>query len=142
MHFFSANVFKEFPIVSIELKKVYRQKDIRFISILDRIRAGKPTVGDVSELNKHVQEGKIADNRDFTITLTSLRRIADNINDIQLDKIPYPEITYIGKIEKDYPQVDLVGYHDGYFKDDAPIVDEIAEKKPNIILVALGYSKQ
>ena len=103
MHFFSANVFKDFPIVSIELKKVYRQKDIRFISILDRIRAGKPTVGDVSELNKHVQEGKIADNRDFTITLTSLRRIADNINDIQLDKIPYPEITYIGKIEKDYP---------------------------------------
>lgn len=46
------------------------------------------------------------------------------------------------KIEKDYPQVDLVGYHDGYFKDDAPIVDEIAEKKPNVILVALGYPKQ
>lgn len=46
------------------------------------------------------------------------------------------------KIKKDYPQVDLVGYHDGYFKDDAPIVSEIAEKKPNIVLVALGYSKQ
>ena len=46
------------------------------------------------------------------------------------------------KIQMDYPQVDLVGYHDGYFKNDAPIVEEIAEKKPNIVLVALGYPKQ
>lgn len=102
VHFFSANVFKDFPLVAIELKKVYRQTDIRFISILDRIRAGKPTVGDVSELNKHVSQDYIAPENDFTITLTSLRRIADHINDIHLSKINYPEITYTGKIEKDY----------------------------------------
>jgi len=46
------------------------------------------------------------------------------------------------KIKKDYPQVDLVGFHDGYFKDDAEIIDEITEKKPNVILVALGSPKQ
>lgn len=46
------------------------------------------------------------------------------------------------KIKHDYPQVDLVGYHDGYFKDDKPIVDEIVKKKPDIVLVALGYPKQ
>ncbi|WP_334352131.1 WecB/TagA/CpsF family glycosyltransferase [Companilactobacillus sp. HBUAS56257] len=46
------------------------------------------------------------------------------------------------KIETDYPNVDLVGYHDGYFKEDQPIIDEIAEKKPNIVLVALGFPKQ
>src|SRR5699024_3430191 len=45
------------------------------------------------------------------------------------------------KIETDYPNVDLVGYHDGYFKEDQPIIDEIAEKKPNIVLVALSYPK-
>jgi len=46
------------------------------------------------------------------------------------------------RIEREYPQLDLVGYHDGYFKDNQVIVDEIAEKKPNIVLVALGYPKQ
>ncbi|MGQ2375493.1 WecB/TagA/CpsF family glycosyltransferase [Companilactobacillus zhachilii] len=46
------------------------------------------------------------------------------------------------KIKKDYPQIDLVGYHDGYFKDETDIVNEIAEKKPNIIFVALGSPKQ
>ena len=46
------------------------------------------------------------------------------------------------KIKKQYPQVNLVGYHDGYFKDDAPIVEEIAAKKPNVVLVALGSPKQ
>lgn len=46
------------------------------------------------------------------------------------------------KIKKDYPQIDLVGYHDGYFKDEAAIVKEIADKKPNIVLVALGSPKQ
>lgn len=46
------------------------------------------------------------------------------------------------KIKKDYPQVDLVGYHDGYFKDEADIVAEIAEKQPNIVFVALGSPKQ
>lgn len=46
------------------------------------------------------------------------------------------------KIKKDYPQADLVGFHDGYFKDEEAIVEEIAAKKPNIILVALGSPKQ
>lgn len=46
------------------------------------------------------------------------------------------------KIKKDYPQIDLVGYHDGYFKDESKIVEEIADKKPNIVLVALGSPKQ
>ena len=46
------------------------------------------------------------------------------------------------KIKKDFPQVDLVGYHDGYFKDEEAIANEIAEKKPNVVLVALGSPKQ
>lgn len=107
VHFFSAKVFQDFPLVSIQLNKVYRQNDVRFISILDRIRAGKPTAGDISELNKHVQENKITSNDDFTITLTSLRRTADSINDIQLDKIPYPIVTYYGQIQNDYPEESL-----------------------------------
>lgn len=46
------------------------------------------------------------------------------------------------RIERDFPEIDLVGYHDGYFKNDQEIVDDIVAKKPNIVLVALGSPKQ
>ena len=36
--FFSARVFQQMPLLSIELRKVYRQRDKAFISVLDRIR--------------------------------------------------------------------------------------------------------
>ena len=37
-YFFDAKVFQNYPLVSIELNKVYRQNDPLFISILDHIR--------------------------------------------------------------------------------------------------------
>jgi N-acetylglucosaminyldiphosphoundecaprenol N-acetyl-beta-D-mannosaminyltransferase len=46
------------------------------------------------------------------------------------------------RIEKEFPNIDLVGFHDGYFEDDSSIAAEIAEKQPNIVLVALGSPKQ
>lgn len=48
----------------------------------------------------------------------------------------------VKRIENEFPNIDLVGYHDGYFKDDAAIAAEIANAKPNIVLVALGSPKQ
>ena len=41
-YFFNAKVWQQMPIVSIELRKVYRQSDERFIAILDRIRNSQP----------------------------------------------------------------------------------------------------
>lgn len=46
------------------------------------------------------------------------------------------------RIKKEFSNVDLVGYHDGYFKDEEKIAEEISEKQPNIVLVALGSPKQ
>lgn len=55
-------------------------------------------------------------------------------------------------IEKDYPNVDVVGYHHGFFKgshlglEDEPeeeeIIQEINRLKPDIIFVGLGFPKQ
>ena len=52
--FFSAHVFKQMELVSIELTKVYRQQDQRFISVLDRIRTNVFTSADLSLLNTRV----------------------------------------------------------------------------------------
>ncbi|MGE4484992.1 MAG: WecB/TagA/CpsF family glycosyltransferase [Oscillospiraceae bacterium] len=36
----------------------------------------------------------------------------------------------------------IAGTHDGYFNDDTPIIDDINEKKPDLLLVCLGAPKQ
>lgn len=56
------------------------------------------------------------------------------------------------KIKEKYPNINIVGYHHGYFKgshlgekdhpEEIAIVDEICEKKPDIIFVGLGFPKQ
>lgn len=55
-------------------------------------------------------------------------------------------------IEKNYPNINIVGYHHGYFKgshigekehpEELAIIDEIVKKKPDIIFVGLGFPKQ
>ena len=41
-----------------------------------------------------------------------------------------------------YPGLVICGTHDGYFTDDRPIVADIQEKRPDLLLVCLGAPKQ
>lgn len=56
-YFFDAKVFEQRDLVAIELHKVYRQSDPRFIGLLDRIRIGRPTTEDLKMLNARVLSG-------------------------------------------------------------------------------------
>lgn len=55
-----------------------------------------------------------------------------------------PEVVglLVKKIKKDFPNVIIAGYKDGYVKDKERVFDEIVEAKPDIILVALGIPMQ
>lgn len=46
------------------------------------------------------------------------------------------------KLHKKYPELTICGTHDGYFQDEAPVIAEINEKKPDVLLVCLGFPKQ
>lgn len=48
----------------------------------------------------------------------------------------------VHKVHHEHPGINLVGYHDGYFKDSLPIIDEIKELQPEIVFVATGFPKQ
>ena len=50
-HFFSARVFYEMKLVSVELTKVYRQNDNVFINVLDHIRTNTASAHDLQLLN-------------------------------------------------------------------------------------------
>lgn len=45
-------------------------------------------------------------------------------------------------IKKQFPGVEIVGVQHGYFRDDTAIINDICEKKPDILLAALGMGKQ
>lgn len=45
-------------------------------------------------------------------------------------------------IKGQFPNVDVVGVHHGYFQDDSAIISDITEKKPDILLAALGMGRQ
>lgn len=106
-YFFSANVFADFAIVPIELKKIYRQSDSRFIGLLDRIRVGAPTDADVATLNARVAPDYVPSPENFVMTLATRRDMVDAINDAQLARLKSKEITYKGSIVDDFPENSL-----------------------------------
>ena len=45
-------------------------------------------------------------------------------------------------LEKKYPGLTVAGTHDGYFKEDAPVVEEIRRSGADVVFVCLGAPKQ
>lgn len=106
--FFSARVFREMELVSIELKKVYRQQDAEFVSLLDRVRCNMATTLDLQALNNRLApvsvEKSNANFEDFSITLAAKRNVVDYINHNRLDCLPGDAFELIGSIEGDFPE--------------------------------------
>lgn len=108
-YFFNARVFRELQIVSIELRKVYRQDDSEFVGLLDRVRAGQPTSEDIMRLNSRLMPpDKIdIDSEDMTMTIATRRDMVDHINERHLAELTTPVMVYKGKIEDDFPMSSL-----------------------------------
>ncbi len=48
----------------------------------------------------------------------------------------------IQTVAERFPKVTIAGYHDGYFQDDGPILEDIQRAQPDILLAGLGSPKQ
>ena len=109
-YFFNAHIFRAFPLVSIELRKVYRQTDPHFISILDHIRTNRVIPADLAALNARVsQRSQPADapSGSLSITLSTTRDNADWINSEELSKLPGDNIELVGEINGEFPESSL-----------------------------------
>ena len=108
--FFNAKAYSQIPLVSIELKKVYRQNDAGFVAILDRIRMNRPTPDDMRLLNSRYARNiptSECDGNDFVMTIASRRDLADAINSRQMELNPNEEVVFEGIIEGDFPERSL-----------------------------------
>ena len=105
--FFDARVFREMQLVCIELQKVYRQSDPRFISILDHIRTSNATQADLSVLNQRVGSSSNDAGGALAITLSTHRDTVDYINQQRLQQLPGQPAVFHGVIEGEFPENNL-----------------------------------
>ena len=120
--FFDAKVFYQFQLVSIELKKVYRQSDPVFINILDHIRTSQVANSDLIKLNERV--GVTLDEGDsrLAITLSTRRDTVDFINENKLKELSGDPTLFRGTIEGEFPESSLPTPMELYLKTGAQVI--------------------
>ena len=112
--FFDAKTFGQMRLVSIELRKVYRQSDPTFIGILDHIRTSQVTDRDLSLLNERVRptdgdtdNTSSTSRRQLSITLSARRDTVDFINNRHLTGLPGDSEMFMGDIQGEFPESSL-----------------------------------
>ena len=106
-YFFSARVFQQIDLISIELQKVYRQTDQRFINVLDHIRNGTAGATDLQLLNTRYGTSIARSEDDMYITLATRRDNVDYINERKLAELPGDPVTFPGEVTGDFPESSL-----------------------------------
>ena len=106
-YFFAAKVWQEMQLVSIELRKVYRQSDSQFIGLLDRIRQNHATDADLQSINARVNQCSKQKENGFEITLATRRDTVDYINDLHLSELEGDSTIFKGHIKGDFPETSL-----------------------------------
>lgn len=100
-YFFNAKVFNKVDIKNLYLTKIFRQKDVAFMGLLNRARIGKDNEVVVAELNRLCFNPlKMAN--PLAITLATTNAIADAKNIAELSRIDSTPVIYKGEIKGDF----------------------------------------
>lgn len=102
--FFDSKVIQEAVPVYLELKKIYRQKDEKFIGLLNNIRNNCCKENDFHSLHAYYQPDFSPDGEDSYIILTTHNYKADTINKHQLAKLPGRLYKFESRITGQFPE--------------------------------------
>lgn len=105
--FFNAYAFSNVRLVPIELKKIYRQTDKTFVSMLDRVRDNHITRQDLALINSRYNANYKNDGDGFAMTLATRRDTVDTINDAHMDALDSKEYVFDGVIDGTFPTQNL-----------------------------------
>lgn len=100
--FFSSKALQESSYVTIELKKIYRQADEKFISILNEVRNNHLSMESLNELNKHYLPEY--EPKEGEIFLTTHNKIADAFNEKKLNELEEESNIYNAIIKDRFPE--------------------------------------
>ena len=101
-YFFDAKVFDSLEMEFIELEKIYRQKDEKFIRILNSIRNNSIDESQLKLVNERVKPDFKIYLKDIYMQLTTTNKLSAEINEGELSKIRSPLLSYEGKIKGNF----------------------------------------
>ena len=103
-YFFGSHALEKIDYVTIELKKVYRQHDEAFISILNAVRSGRPSADVMRELNSRYIPDFTPDPEEGYIRLATHNNTANSYNDQQLELLEGPLHSFQAEISGTFPE--------------------------------------
>jgi hypothetical protein len=101
-HFFEAKALQTEGFVYIELDKIYRQSDDRFISVLNHLRENKVSAEDIELLNQYYAPGE--NHVEGVITLTTHNYKADEMNQSKLRQLKEHAFEYAARVDGEFPE--------------------------------------
>ena len=102
--FFDSSVLKNNKPVIIELKEIFRQKDDKFIEILNGIRNNNISEENFNLLNTRINSYFSAGDHDEYIILTTHNYQSDEINQRKLKGISNPTYFFQADVVNDFPE--------------------------------------
>ncbi|MDY6380305.1 MAG: AAA family ATPase [Bacteroidales bacterium] len=102
-YFFQAKVMKELQPIYVELDHVFRQQDQTFVNLLNEVRENQLTKQGRTLLNARYNPRFKNTDEDFHITLTTHNRLADELNEREMNRLPDEPHVFEADIKKDFP---------------------------------------
>lgn len=101
--FFDSYCIREQIPLLIELTTIYRQKEDRFVDLLNKVRNNQLAPADYELLNQRYQRDFRPPVAESWITLTSHNHQADAINQLKLQQLPGRSMLFEARIEDEFP---------------------------------------
>ena len=121
--FFDAKVFREFPLRVLTLNRVYRQNDLDFLDILNRVRVGQATLADFKILNARRQPISPS-----VISLCTTNKRCAQINQVEQNKLNTNECLYSANITGNFKPGDCNAELDLFLRVGDQVMTLINEK--------------
>ncbi|MFY7653355.1 MAG: helix-turn-helix domain-containing protein [Chitinophagaceae bacterium] len=102
--FFDSQVIQQQAPAYIELEKVYRQRDNKFINLLNEIRENTLSNASTQLINKIYEASQSVEKKDGYITLTTHNKQADIINETALAALTTAKHTFTAIVEGEFPE--------------------------------------
>jgi hypothetical protein len=117
-YFFSAKCFQNYDLPCIELKEIFRQKDVEFIRVLNAIRTDAATQVDLNSLNTRVVSEKELRADSSYVTLVATNAAAATINSDRISELKADLQSWKAKItgeisKEDYPTAEVLEFKVG-----------------------------
>lgn len=103
-YFFESHSLRSSPPIYIELDKIYRQSDQKFIEILNRLRDNELQTRDVEQLNSHYIKNFSPESEEGYIHITTHNRKSDTLNTKELSKLKSKAFDFHATISGDFPE--------------------------------------